>query len=154
MLALDILGRTEAIILPDIAESTTYARIDTGAKTSAIWVSSCTLTKDGLDVVFFGQGSPLYSGKTMRFAEYGQTIVASSIGKAQQRYKIRLRIVVGGRKIRAWFTLADRSTQVYPVLIGRNVLHGKFMVDVTRFSQALQSKEQARTAALKKEIEA
>lgn len=153
MSELDTLGRTEAIVLPEIDTRTTHARVDTGAKTSAIWVSSVIPADGGLDVVFYGPGSPLYSGQAMHFNEFGQTIVASSIGKAQQRYKIRLRIVVGGRKIRAWFTLADRSTQVYPVLIGRNVLNSKFVVDVSRFSQELQSKERARTAALKKEIE-
>ena len=153
MQQLDTLGRTEAICLPDIDDRTTHARVDTGAKTSAVWVSAVTESNGGLDVIFFGQGSPLFTGKTLHFAEFSQTIVASSIGKAQQRYKIKLRIVVGGRKIRAWFTLADRSTQVYPVLIGRNVLHSKFVVDVTRYSQELQPEEKARTAALKKEIE-
>ena len=32
----------------------------------------------------------------------------------------------------ATFTLADRSTQVYPVLIGRATLNGKFIVDVQK----------------------
>lgn len=152
MLDLDTLGRTEAICLPDIDSRTTHARVDTGAKTSAVWVSSAAVENGGLNVVFFGPGSPLYSGIAMHFTDYSQTVVASSIGVAQSRYKIRLRIIVGGRKIRAWFTLADRSTQVYPVLIGRNVLHSKFVVDVTRFSQELKSKERARSAALRKEI--
>lgn len=150
---LDILGRTEAICLPDIDDRTTHARVDTGAKTSAVWVSSAVVENGGLNVIFFGPRSPLYSGKVMHFTEYSQTVVASSNGVAQRRFKIRLRIIVGGRKIRAWFTLADRSTQVYPVLIGRNVLHSKFVVDVTHFSQDLKSHEQARSAALKKEIQ-
>ncbi|MBC7708245.1 ATP-dependent zinc protease [Polaromonas sp.] len=149
---LDTLGRTEEIQLPEIDIQGTHARVDTGAKTSAIWVSQADVSKGGLDVVFYGPGSPLYSGKTVHFEQFGTTIVASSNGMAQQRYKIRLLIVVGGRKIRAWFTLADRSTQVYPVLIGRNVLRSKFVVDVTKYSTALETKEKERTAALKKEL--
>ena len=46
------------------------------------------------------------------------------------RYKVKIPVVVKGRKIKANFTLADRSAQVYPVLVGRNILRGKFVVDV------------------------
>lgn len=149
---LDILGRTAEVCLPELDDRTTYARVDTGAKTSAIWISSAVVVDGALNVIFYGPSSPLYSGEVRSFTEFGQAVVASSNGQAQRRYKIRLLIVVGGRKIRAWFTLADRSTQVYPILIGRNVLRFKFIVDVTKFSKALEPQEKARSAALMKEV--
>ena len=43
---------------------------------------------------------------------------------------IKMLVIISGKKIRARFTLANRSTQKYPVLVGRNILRRKFVVDV------------------------
>jgi hypothetical protein len=148
-----VIGRAEEISLPEVASGTLCARIDTGAKTAAIWASSATVTPQGLTVVFFDKASPLYSGKPLTFKDYAEAVVSSSNGHAQQRYKVRLLVRIGDKRIRAWFTLADRSTQVYPVLIGRNVLRGKFIVDVSLGTGILRAEEQRRTQALQDEIE-
>lgn len=125
-----ILGKVEEVSLPEMGGVILCARVDTGAKTSAIWVSSVEETDDGLKVIFFGEKSSFYTGESVIFDSYSETDVASSNGLIERRYKVRLLVSVGGRRIRAWFTLADRSTQVYPILIGRNILRGKFLVDV------------------------
>jgi hypothetical protein len=62
--------------------------------------------------------------------DFEQVVVASSIGAEQARYKVNMLVKIRGKKIRTSFTLADRSQQAYPVLIGRNALRGKFLVDV------------------------
>ncbi len=124
------IGRAEVISFPEQGIETVHARIDTGARTSAIWVSYAEVKNDKLSVIFFGPGHPLFTGKEHYFDAYTQDIVISSNGHQDLRFKIKLLVVLEGRRIRASFTLADRSTQVYPVLIGRNVLRGKFMVDV------------------------
>lgn len=147
-----ILGKAETIALPELGVDATHARVDTGAKTSAIWVDSVEEVADGLAVVFFGDGSSNYDGKSHKFTSYTETVVASSNGAIERRYKVRLLVVVGGRRIRAWFTLADRAAQVYPVLIGRNVLRGKFLVDVSKGTEALRDHEQERTKTLRKAV--
>jgi len=146
------IGQTEITAFPEITPGSVGARIDTGAKTSAIWVSRLWESADSLQVVFFGPAHEGYTGRTVKFTEYTETVVASSNGMAQRRYKVKLLVVVGGRRIRAWFTLADRSQQVYPVLIGRNVLRGKFIVDVSLQSKNLHSKEQKRSRLLQEEL--
>jgi hypothetical protein len=125
-----IIGQVGEVIFPELGAGATNARIDTGAQTSAIWVSSVSETDDGLAVVFFDESSELYNGKAVIIKEYADTVVISSNGSSERRYKIRLLCVVAGRRIRGWFTLADRSRQKYPVLLGRNILKGKFIVDV------------------------
>ena len=127
-----VIGRVEPVALPEITERETFARIDTGAQTSAVWVSCVKLEDNRLAVKFFGPGHRAYTGTTHYFDEYSSTVVASSNGQTELRYKVKLLVGIGGKKIRARFTLANRSTQVYPILIGRNVLRGKFIVDVTR----------------------
>lgn len=142
-----VIGRAERVSFPELGFAAVPARIDTGAKTSAIWASSVERHGDHLQVVFFGEGSEQYTGQTVAFDSFEEIIVASSNGQAEKRYKVRLLVKIAGKKVRAGFTLADRSTQVYPVLIGRNVLTGKFLVDVKK-GHVLREAEQQRSEAL------
>lgn len=146
-----IIGRAEIVSLPELSLESLYARIDTGAKTSAIWASYVKEINSSLEVRFLGDAHPAYTGKTYRFQTYAKTVVASSNGQKETRYKVKLLVVLNGRKIRAAFTLADRSTQVYPVLIGRNMLRGKFIVDV-HLGTPLSEEEKARTIELRDSI--
>lgn len=125
-----VIGSAEPIGFPEIGAGEVFARIDTGAKTSAIWASRITQENGVLTFVFFDKSHPKYSGKLHHFHIFDETVVISSNGQRESRYKVRLLVRLKDRNIRANFTLADRSTQVYPVLIGRNVLKGKFVVDV------------------------
>lgn len=126
------IGQVEVIEFPEINSRQVQARIDTGARTSAIWASKTVETDAGLAVVFFDKKSQHNSEKLIIFKEFSTVNVISSTGTSQERYKVKLLVIIGGRKIRAWFTLADRSKQTYPVLIGRNILRSKFVVDVSR----------------------
>lgn len=147
-----IIGRVEKVNFPELSKGTFYARIDTGAQTSSIWANSVSLKSNRLAVVFFGPEHPLYSGEKLYFDEFTSGMVASSNGQAELRYKVKLSIRLGSKKIRASFTLADRSTQTYPVLIGRNVLRGKFVVDV-KLGDALKHAERERSKTLQSQIE-
>lgn len=150
-----IIGRAEHISLPAYGLPRIPARIDTGAKTSAIWATGIS-EKDGvLEFCFFGKSSPLYTGAKIHTKSYGQRLVASSTGHVEQRYTVKLSVIIGGRRIQATFTLANRATQVYPVLIGRNILRGKFMVDVKLGTPLLKQeyqRELQKQAALRKSI--
>jgi hypothetical protein len=124
------IGPAEKVVLPELGQISTIARIDTGAQTSAIWATAKE-SKGMLSVVFLGEGSPLYTGKKTVFEEFATTSVTNSTGGTEERYKVRLLVEIGGRRVRAWFTLANRSKQTYPILIGRNILRGKFVVDIS-----------------------
>lgn len=125
-----IIGRAEDILFIDDGDIAVPARIDTGAKTSAIWASDITEGKRLLRFTLLGPEHPHYTGHVHTARHFWKTAVASSNGNVQVRYVVRLRIKLRKKRIIARFTLADRSTQVYPVLVGRNVLRGKFIVDV------------------------
>lgn len=126
-----IIGRVEKVSFPELGIGTIHARVDTGAHTSAIWATA-RVSDNRLEVIFFGPDHPLYDGKTYYFDEYSHGMVSSSNGQSQLRYKVRVLLKIAGRRIRTTITLADRSAQAYPMLIGRNVLRGKFIVDVKK----------------------
>jgi hypothetical protein len=146
-----VIGRGEVLAFPELGLEEVYARIDTGARTSAIWVSKAFEEGSRLGVVFFDESSAHYTGKVHYFDEFSEVMVASSNGNAEARYKIKLLVVLAGKRIRGHFTLADRSTQVYPVLIGRNTLKGKFIVDVKQ-GAVLRAEEKRRTEALQSRL--
>lgn len=141
-------GRAEKLNFPELGYADVPARIDTGAKTSSLWASDITVKDGAITAVLFGKESSLYTGEKITFDQHDTTVVSTSTGEVQERYKVRILVKMKGKKIRAWFTLADRSTQVYPVLIGRNVLLGKFVVDVKK-GKTLKEQEQQRTESLK-----
>ena len=143
-----IIGRVEKVSFPQFGDRVLYARIDTGAKTSSIWATVAKETEKGLEVQF---AAPELLGQTMVFAHYDRVRISSSMGQKQVRYRVKLPISIGGRRIRASFTLADRSNQVYPVLIGRSALTGKFIVDVS-IGTPLKEQEARRSAELQKNI--
>jgi hypothetical protein len=58
--------------------------------------------------------------------------VRSSNGEVQERHVIEADVIIAGRTIRTKFNLADREAMNYPVLLGRRLLKGNFLVDVAR----------------------
>lgn len=126
-----IIGQAEKVSFPEIDLDSIAARIDTGARTSTIWASHTEIIDGELHTILLDDVKG-YRGIPVVFDEFERIAVASSNGHVQHRFLVRILVSIKGKKIRARFTLADRSTQVYPVLIGRNVLRGKFLVDVNK----------------------
>lgn len=110
-------------------------KIDTGADRSSIWASELNVDDaHTLHFVLFDKISPYYSGKRHSTKVYTAHLIRSSNGMAQVRYRVSLTIQLGGRTIRGSFTLADRSRNTYPVLVGCALLKHKFVVDVAKES--------------------
>jgi glutathione synthase/RimK-type ligase-like ATP-grasp enzyme len=129
------IGSKALIDFPELNLHKVPAKVDTGADSSAIWTSRIKETKDGhLVFVLFNEGSNFYTGSEINSKTYKQTLVKNSSGTKELRYKVRLLMEINGRKIRAWFTLADREAMQYPVLVGRRLLKNKFIVDVGKAS--------------------
>jgi hypothetical protein len=150
---LTVIGRAERIDLPKLGVFKVPAKTDTGADSSSIWVSDIKAKPEGLEFSLFGQGSQFYTGERLLLGpdDYEETRVANSFGGKELRYKIRLTVRVKGRLVRGSFTLADRSAKVYPVLLGRKLLAGKFVVDV-KSGQPLMREERERKRRLQADL--
>lgn len=128
-----IIGRTAKVNFPADNVRDVPAKIDTGADSSSIWASELHIDDEyNLHFVLFAKGSPFYTGVKHKTKQYKVRLVRSSNGTQQIRYSIKLTIVLGGRRVRGSFTLADRSQNIYPVLVGNRLLYRKFLVDVSR----------------------
>src|SRR5882672_2662215 len=123
---LETIGTTEKISFPELNLHDVPAKIDTGADSCSVWATDVRVEDDGaLSFVLFGLGSRLYTGKRLRTEKYRTRSVKNSFGTAEFRYKVQLQLGIGSRKIRTWFTLAERSAMRYPVLLGRRLLRNK-----------------------------
>ena len=66
------------------------------------------------------------------FEAYSQKKIKNSFGEIEERYIIKTLISIGGKKINTTISLSDRESMRYPVLIGRRLLKGRFLVDVNQ----------------------
>jgi hypothetical protein len=140
-----LIGRRELVSFPDLDIDEIEAKIDTGAFTSAIHCSDIheEIKPDGTKVIcldLLDPSHPQYNHKKLEFKEYDLREIKSSIGEKQERYVIRTKIKFYDEEIETEFSLSDRSDMKYPVLIGRKLLKGRFVVDVARKNVAQKYK--------------
>lgn len=142
------IGRVEKVGLPGIVDENFRARIDTGATISSLWASDIRTDESGLHCKVFGKDHPLYTGEEIFFPEYSMRSVRSSSGHEELRYQVTMGVTMHGKRIKAKVTLADRSTQIYPMLVGRNILRNKFIVHVADGDIDTQPEEERRKQAI------
>ena len=145
------IGATDIADLPDLEWYKVPVRVDSGATTSSIHCSRVQLNSEGaVPVLTFyldaKRGAPQQSFDVTDFKE---TIVRNSSGKEEKRYVIKTRITLFGRKIRTEFSLANRRKMRYPILLGRKLLKGRFLIDVSQKDLSVSWKVQKRNAAKK-----
>lgn len=134
MPSIPVLGWREAVAFPEFGLSGIAAKIDTGARTSALHATHIELAeRDGVTVARFnidlGHGSETALCET-RAVSYRR--IVSSNGQGEQRLIVTTRIELGGQAFDAEFSLTDRSDMIHPVLIGRTALQKRFLVDPAR----------------------
>lgn len=129
---ISIIGEMEPVTIVT-AKSTFPARIDTGATTSSI---------DAQDIVRFERDGKSWVKFNLKDRKTGKvTLIESKLtriveikrhgAEPQHRPAVKLKTKLGDKELYSEFTLADRSSFDFPVLIGRNVLSGNFIVDVS-----------------------
>jgi hypothetical protein len=119
-----ILGAESHITFPTLNLENVLCRVDTGA-------SSCSLGVRKIKEVDNRLHCTLENKECVIFDDYKKTIIKSSFGHTQERYVVKLTVIISGVKIKTPFTLSDRSKMKYPVLIGRKLLNKRFVVDVS-----------------------
>lgn len=125
------IGGVVVLDFPELAISNVKARVDTGATSCSIWAKDIKKVNDGLEAVLCTSKNGQSLHKVL-FKKYESAIVKSANGSREARYKVPILVQLKGRKIRVRFTLSDRTDMKYSVLVGRNMLRGKFIVDLTK----------------------
>ncbi len=127
-----VIGRKVHIDLPSYGIFGVLAKIDTGADNSSIWASDIHEIDGELRFTLFDKSSHHYTGEVITVRDFTMISVRNSFGHAETRYRVALMTTILEKRIRVNFTLANRSRNTSPILIGRKTLSGKFLVDVKK----------------------
>ncbi len=129
--ALKTIGWREIVHLPDLGLRGIPAKIDTGARTSALHATILEeFCRDGQTYVRFAVDFPQQQVRQICEAIHiDWRGITSSNGLTQQRRIIKTPLRIGGSRFRVEISLADRSDMEFPMLVGRSSLRGRFVVD-------------------------
>jgi hypothetical protein len=132
-----IVGRAEELSFPELDMLEIPAKVDTGAYRSAVHASDIRVDPQTGQLSFMLLGGHPVCGvmaTRVQTDDFKQVTIANSFGQEEKRYEVRLRVKLGPKIFWARFTLADRSKKIYPILIGRKLLNGRFVVDTDETS--------------------
>ena len=128
-----IVGWREWVALPDLGVPALKAKLDTGARTSALHAEQITpFDRDGAPWVrFVVRPRPKHpeTAFTCEAPVVGRRAVRSSNGQTQTRYVIRTSVALGEQTWPIECTLTRRTGMRFPMLLGRTALAGHYAVD-------------------------
>ena len=125
-------GWREWLALPDLGLPLIKAKIDTGARTSALHVErSEEFERDGLRWVRFAllPGSRLRQPKLFEAPVVDARPVTDSGGNRATRLFIRTRLVIGENSWPIEMNLTNRGSMLFPMLLGRTAMSGRLCVN-------------------------
>jgi hypothetical protein len=150
-------GRNERISLPEFGLFGVDAKIDTGAYGCSMHcnlIEVATINGEKmLRIIPLRVKDHAYEGKPFLFPYTKKKKVKNSMGGEEERYIIRTKVKIFDREIDTIFSLTDRSKMKFPVLLGRQFLKGRFVVDVSYTNRSIRAelkKKAAETAESKK----
>ena len=128
-----VAGSEEWVSLPELKIPLIKVRVDSGAKTSAIHaVNIFPFQRNGESWVSFDIHPLQFDGKQVVHCEaqvVDRRIIKSSSGNRESRYVIRTPLKIGEEVWDIEITLANRDSMGYRMLLGREAMRGKILVD-------------------------
>jgi hypothetical protein len=131
-----IIGATEVIEIVD-ANLSFKARVDTGAKTCSIHAEDINVDSSEENP----EGKPISfrivnkNGQSRQInTRVASAVIVKTVEGKEQRYTVPLTVKWHDSEKTILFTLNDRLTMEYHILLGRNWLRGSFLVDVEKNS--------------------
>lgn len=129
-----VISRNESLDLVGVAGAVP-AKVDSGAYRSSIHATNIKVTKKGGKAVLTCKllGHKCYDEDfDFETTSFSQVSVTNSFGVRELRYEAPMKVKLGSKVFTTSFTLADRSNNLFPILIGRKLLKGRFLVDVSK----------------------
>ncbi len=119
-----VIGWREHIALPDLGSAELDAKIDTGARTSALHaVDLAVEDRDGEEWISF-HVPHLGEARSVRHSArvIDKRKIKNTSGIAQVRYVIRTTLVLGNKQWQVEVSLADREKMKFDIILGRTAI--------------------------------
>ena len=131
-----IVGWREWVALPDLGIDKIKAKIDTGARTSALHAFNVKARQVNGNYHIRFKIHPLQKNKTIVLACKATMIdkrwVTDSGGHRELRFVIQTPITIGGMSWPIEITLTNRDTMGFRMLLGRTAMNKRLIVDPSR----------------------
>ncbi len=129
------LGWRERLALPQLGIDLLKAKLDTGARSSSLHVDRIEpFQREGATWLRFS----LHLGRRVPLPVHCEApaldrrIVTDTGGRRSERWFIRSDVALAGARFSVDINLTDRRHMLFPMLLGRTALRGRFLVDAAR----------------------
>src|SRR3990170_6839256 len=137
-----ILGRYDRVDLPELGLYDIHAKIDTGAYTCSLHCHKAEIVDGKLEFILLDQEHPEFTGMKFVFANFEKRDIKNSFGEVEKRFVIVTSITVFEEVITTEFSLSNRGSLKFPILIGRKILRDRFLIDVKKKNLSFKEKRQ------------
>ncbi|MFC5739981.1 ATP-dependent zinc protease [Dyella tabacisoli] len=132
MAELITLGWRERLALPQLGIATLKVKLDTGARSSSLHVDTLeSFERDGVTWLRFTVDTDRrqHTQVHCEAPALDRRVVTDTGGRRTERWFIRSEVTLAGRTFHADINLTDRRHMLFPMLLGRTALLGRFAVD-------------------------
>lgn len=137
-----IIGRAEPLFFVGLLNESVPAKVDSGAFRSSIHAKNITIKNGQLTCDLLLSHPASTASIPYETKDFQKVTVTNSFGLKEERYEVKLRVKLAHKIVTTSFTLADRSKNIYPILLGRTFLNNRFIIDTSKTSiSRLQLKE-------------
>ncbi len=130
---LRILGSEEWCVFSELGIPAIKARVDSGAKTSSIQATNYKIFHKGAQEWVKFEVSPLQENRSIAIQCQARLVnrrkVKSSSGISEERLVIKTPVTIGDLVFDIELTLANRDTMEFRMLLGREALNERFVVN-------------------------
>jgi hypothetical protein len=131
------LGWRERLALPQFGIHALKVKLDTGARSSSLHVDELeAFTRDGDTWLRFTVGLGRRSANKHHKLQLqceapacDRRVVVDTGGKRSERWFIRTEVMLAGERFEVDMNLTDRGHMLFPMLLGRTALMGRFVVN-------------------------
>lgn len=128
-----IIGSEEWCIFEDLGIPAIKARVDSGAKTSSIQATNTKVFAKGVQEWVKFEVNPLQENRSISIQCEARLVdrrmVKSSSGISEERLVVKTPVTMGGETFDIELTLANRDTMEFRMLLGREALNDRFIVN-------------------------
>lgn len=136
MTKLDTIGWREWLSLPELGIHKIKAKVDTGARTSALHAFALRPFKEGQRDRIQFDIHPLQHNQEVVITCTADIIdkrwVTDSGGHREERHVISTPVVLGNKTWPIEITLTERDTMLFRMLLGRSAIRSQFIVNPAR----------------------
>ncbi len=132
-----VIGWREWVALPDLGVSAIRAKVDTGARTSALHAFGLEVVKRrGLEIARFAVHLESHGEPGPALVCESPVVAWRSVknpgGRSEKRPVIETRVGIGRYRIKTLVSLTRRDEMGMPMLLGRQTTRRRFVVDPGR----------------------